>query len=197
MLPTICEITDLDSNESSCSSPSPDDDNNADANSTTAPSSYLQALNSLPPLLPKQRRLSPPVGVLLLSERRLKLRKAAANVEIEMKKLNHQIALSQQYTDDIVAMRIEQTRMEARLRQERKDIASRHLQLIEDLRKLANDAVEISRADAEVTVLKDEYAAELQYLEDMKAKIRRDVELQRKAIEGLATDPLTLLLHEC
>jgi len=48
-----------------------------------------------------------------------------------------------------------------------------------------------------VTVLKDEYAAELQYLEDMKAKIRRDVELQRKAIEGLATDPSTLLLHEC
>jgi hypothetical protein len=185
-LPTICEITDLDSNESSCSSPSPDDDNNADANSTTAPSSYLQALNSLPPLLPKQRRLSPPVGVLLLSERRLKLRKAAATVDFEMKKLNHQIALSQQYTDDIVAMRIE-----------RKDIASRHLQLIEDLRKLANDAVEISRADAEVTVLKDEYAAELQYLEDMKAKIRRDVELQRKAIEGLATDPSTILLHEC
>jgi len=200
MLPTICEITDVDSNESSCSSPSSDDDKNADAtltSTTAAPSPYLQTLNSLPPLLPKQRRLSPPVGVLLLSERRLKLRKAAANVDFEMKKLNHQIALAQHYTDDIVAMRIEQTRMEARLRQERKDIASRHLRLIEDLRKLANDAVEISRADAEVTVLKDEYAAELQYLEDMKAKIRRDVELQRKAIEGLATDPSTILLHEC
>jgi hypothetical protein len=164
----------------------------------------------MPPTSPQQqnhqqghllhkRRHSPPVSVLLLSERRLKLRKAAASVDYEMKKLNHQISLAQQYTDDIVAMRIEQTRMEARLRQERKDIADRHVQLIEELRKLANDAVEISRADAEVTVLKDEYAAELQYLEEMKIKIRRDVELQRQAIEGLSSTDLSRLklLHEC
>lgn len=199
MLPTICEITDVDSNDSSCSSL-----DNAYATTTTTttatPSSQIPALNSLPSpqnLLHK-RRLSPPVGVLLLTERRMKLRKAAASVDYEMKKLNRQIALAQQYTDDIVAMRIEQTRMEARLRQERKDIAARHLQLIEDLRKLANDAIEISRADAEVTVLKDEYAAELQYLEDMKEKIRRDVESQRKAIEVLgSSDPSKKLLHEC
>ncbi len=196
MLPTICELTDVDSSESRGSS----QDN---SNETTTPSSYLHELNSLPPPPPPQhllhkRHLSPPVGVLLLSDRRKKLCKAAANVDYEMKKLNHQIALAQQFTDDIVAMRIEQTRMEARLRQERKDIATRHLQLIEDLRKIAKDAVEISRADAEVTVLKDEYAAELQYLEDMKEKIRRDVEIQRKAIDLLrSTDPATTLLHEC
>ena len=187
MLPTIFEVTGVDSSESSSSS----QDN---SNVTTTPSSYLHE----PQHLLNKRRLSPPVGVLLLSERRMKLRKAAANVDYEMKKLNQQIAVAQQYTDDIVAMRIEQTRMEARLRQERKDIAARHLQLIEDLRKLANDAVEISRADAEVTVLKDEYAAELQYLEDMKEKIRRDVEIQRKAIEVLgSTDPGTTSLREC
>ena len=213
MLPTICEITDVDSNESRSRSSSPADDDNAN-NATTpmTPSSYLHALDSLqmPPTSPQQqnhqqghllhkRRHSPPVSVLLLSERRLKLRKAAASVDYEMKKLNHQISLAQQYTDDIVAMRIEQTRMEARLRQERKDIADRHVQLIEELRKLANDAVEISRADAEVTVLKDEYAAELQYLEEMKIKIRRDVELQRQAIEGLSSTDLSRLklLHEC
>lgn len=100
----------------------------------------------------------------LLYDRRKKLQRAANNSDYMMQQLNSQLALTQQYTDEIIAMRKEQTRLEDKLSKERKEIAHRNEQLMNDLKDLEKEAFRIAQAEAEVTALKLQYQSELQLL---------------------------------
>mmetsp|Transcript_24487 Transcript_24487/g.52765 ORF Transcript_24487/g.52765 Transcript_24487/m.52765 type:complete len:359 (-) Transcript_24487:202-1278(-) len=160
-LPTIVEIAGIDSSDDSL------------------PDNVQQPHLYDPSFLSMHKR---PIGVFLLSERQNKLRKAASNSDFEMRQLTQQLALTQQYTDEIVAMRREQTRLEERLKKEREEIAFRNIRLLKDLQELEQAAAQIFRAETEVTLLRGQYESELHFLGEEKEQVKRIIQMQPTVI---------------
>jgi len=138
------------------------------------PDNLKQHLENEPPAVPTPSHLSieSPVGVVLRSQRRTKLTKAGANSDFEMKQLDQQIALTNQYTSEVVAMRREQTKLKEQLEHEREEIALSNKRLLRDLQGLQEMATQISQAEAEVAILAQEYNFQLHLLEQEREQMR-------------------------
>ena len=158
ILPTIIEIQGEDSST---------------VDEGTLPDNLLQPnLQDFTSIQSIQKRNTPPCEPFLLYDRRKKLQRAANNSDYIMQQLNSQLALTQQYTEEIIALRKEQSRLEEKLRKERKEIAHRNAQLMDDLKDLEKEGARIAQAEAEVTALKLQYQSELQLLVVEKDKLQ-------------------------
>jgi len=158
ILPTIIEIQGEDSST---------------VDEGTLPDNLLQPnLQHFPSIQSIQKRNYPSGESFLLYDRRKKLQRAANNSDYIMQQLNSQLALTQQYTDEIIAMRKEQSRLEEKLCKERKEIVHRNEQLMNDLKDLEKEGARIAQAETEVTALKLQYQSELQLLVMEKDKLQ-------------------------
>lgn len=175
VLPTIVEIAGVDSSTYSL----PDDlQHPLLEDSTTS----LHKRHHSPPS---------PVGAFLLSERRVRLRKAGSNMDFESKQLDQQLALTQQYTNEIIRMRIDQSRLEEQLKKERQEIELRNERLLEDLRDIEQAAAQITQAEAELALLKGQYEAELHLLGEEKDQTKHA--MQPAALNATEADQSMLL----
>eukprot|EP00578_Thalassiosira_sp_NH16_P028938 CAMPEP_0181095278 /NCGR_PEP_ID=MMETSP1071-20121207/10434_1 /TAXON_ID=35127 /ORGANISM="Thalassiosira sp., Strain NH16" /LENGTH=338 /DNA_ID=CAMNT_0023177649 /DNA_START=102 /DNA_END=1118 /DNA_ORIENTATION=- len=160
VLPTIVEIAGVDSSNDSL----PD---NFQQSHLRYPCSQLQHNMISSP--------NAPIGSFLKSERRARLQKAAANTDFEMKQLNQQIALTDQYTSEIIEMRREQRGLERHLKNERHEIFLRNEQLMKDLWEIDQAASQIAQAEAEVALLRGQYETELHKLGEEKVQLKHAI----------------------
>jgi len=114
------------------------------------------------PLSPHKRS----IDNFIISQQRHKLQKAEQRNDYETKQLSAQLSLTQQYTDEIIAMREEQSKLEKKLLLQRRDLKHRNEQLKKELTQLDIEAANISKSEAEVIKLRGQYRTELQLLEN-------------------------------
>ncbi|KAL9187086.1 hypothetical protein ACHAXT_010806 [Thalassiosira profunda] len=123
---------------------------------------------------PRKRNQSP-VGAYLQSERRAKLRKAHAASDFEMQQLHQQLALTQQYTSEVMAMRRDQTKLQARLQKEKAEMALRNEQLLTELQKIDVAKAQIAQSEADVATLAQQYHAQLLALNQQKEQMKHAI----------------------
>jgi len=116
---------------------------------------------NIQPLSPHKRS----IDNFIISQQRHKLQKAEQRNDYETKQLSAQLSLTQQYTDEIIAMRKEQSKLEKKLLLQRRELKHRNEQLKKELTQLDIEAANISKSEAEVIKLRGQYRTELQLLE--------------------------------
>lgn len=168
-LPTIFEIAGIDSSNDSL----PDH----------IPQQILDYHGNFLPTLNSGRQGHPPpspVRQFLQSDRRARIQKANSNSDFEMRQLDAQLALTQQHTHEIMAMRKEQSRLEDQLKKEKQATAIRNEQLQVELRKIEKEVAQIAKAEADLVILANQYQARMQVLTQQQDQMRSNMRNMHK-----------------
>lgn len=135
---------------------------------------------------PKQRQ-DPPSLLLDLNKevelRRFSVEKAEAEAKRIKQQLDEQLILTQQYTDQVMAMRKVQTKLQADLQRELKEVARQNEKLQSEIKKLDITKKELQNAKSEVEKEEFELLSLRDQLKEQHAALKEEIILENQALQ--------------
>ena len=97
-----------------------------------------------------------------------KLKRVNANADFELRQLNQQIQMTDQLNEQISMMRLEQTKLEEKLRLEKREIAQRNKALVQELADIEASKELISVRERDLSLLKEQFNEQLSMMIEAK-----------------------------